>query len=78
VIPADQLPPPRVSMHESTTAMLEKCTDPLEDDKFFHTATVKSNGRITADGWYQDVRHLEFEFLDDIQYVDCVYLGGCF
>jgi hypothetical protein len=57
-------------MHESAADALEKCADTLEDDRNFHAATVKSNTRITADGWYQDVRHFEFEFGDDIQYVD--------
>jgi len=70
VIPAERIPPPRVSMGESTPDALDKFVDPLEDDKTFHTAIVKSNRRITANDWYQDVRHLEFDFEDDIQYAD--------
>jgi hypothetical protein len=70
IVPVDQLPPPRVSIHESTADSLEKCVDPLEHDKTFHVAMVRSNGRITADDWYQDVRHFEFDFGEDIQYAD--------
>jgi hypothetical protein len=76
VVPADQLPPPRVSMHQSTADALEKCVDPLEDDTTFHVATVRSNRRITADDWYQDVRQFDFDFGEDIQYADspCGYI----
>lgn len=68
--PADRLPPPRVSMNESTADALQKCVDPLEHDRTFRVATVKSNKRITANDWYQDVRHFEFQFGDHIQYAD--------
>ena len=27
------------------------------------------NQRITSDGWYQDVRHMEFELDSDVEYV---------
>lgn len=66
--PADRLPPPRVSMNESTADALQKCVDPLEHDRTFRVATVKSNKRITANDWYQDVRHFEFQFGDHIHY----------
>ena len=70
VVPADKLPPPRVALQGSTADALKRCTDPLEEDTNFHFATVKSNTRITADGWYQDVRHFEFELGNDLQCVD--------
>lgn len=70
VISEENVPPPRVSMTEATADALKVCTDPLQDDGTFHTALVKVNRRITADGWYQDVRHLEFDFEDDIRYVN--------
>lgn len=70
MVPADQLPPPRVAMHGSTSDALQRCIDPLEYDRAFHTATVKSNRRITTDDWYQDVRHFDFDFDDDIQYAE--------
>ncbi|KAF9463400.1 hypothetical protein BDZ94DRAFT_1164084 [Collybia nuda] len=66
IISSDEIPPPRVSLEETTHAALKECKDPLDEDKTFHTATVKQNKRITADDWYQDVRHLEFDFDDDI------------
>ncbi|KAG6878057.1 hypothetical protein C0993_000380 [Termitomyces sp. T159_Od127] len=44
--------------------------DPLQTDDTFHTATVRTNKRITPEGWYQDVRHFELEFKveDNIKY----------
>jgi sulfite reductase alpha subunit-like flavoprotein len=68
VVSADEVPPPRVALEETTLTALEECIDPLDDDETFHTATVKENKRITATDWYQDVRHLEFDLNDDIQY----------
>lgn len=68
IVSADEVPPPRVSLEETTLTALEECIDPLEEDETFHTATVKQNKRLTADDWYQDVRHLEFDFDDDVQY----------
>ncbi|KZT36248.1 riboflavin synthase domain-like protein [Sistotremastrum suecicum HHB10207 ss-3] len=32
-------------------------------------ATLTRNERLTAESWYQDVRHLEFDFSDPIKYV---------
>ncbi|KAG1797022.1 riboflavin synthase domain-like protein [Suillus plorans] len=42
--------------------------DPLDEDTKFHTASVKCNRRITAEDWFQNVRHFEFSFKDDIKY----------
>ena len=69
VVPTDRLPPPRVALYGSTADALEKCADPLEDDRNFYSATVKGNTRITVEGWYQDVRHLEFEFSNNLRCV---------
>ncbi|KAG2137490.1 riboflavin synthase domain-like protein [Suillus clintonianus] len=65
-IPAGR-PPPRVSLSnlESGTSL---SPDPLDEDKKFHTASVKCNRRITAEDWFQDVRHFEFSFEDSIKY----------
>lgn len=67
IVSEDEVPPARVSLEETTADSLKECSDPLENDKLFHTATIKVNKRITAEDWYQDVRHLEFDFKDDIQ-----------
>jgi sulfite reductase alpha subunit-like flavoprotein len=69
MVPNDRLPPARVSMVDTSTNTLEDLFDPLEEDPNYHIATVKYNERITAEKWYQDVRHLEFDLEDDIQYV---------
>ncbi|TFK27310.1 riboflavin synthase domain-like protein [Coprinopsis marcescibilis] len=65
-----EMPPPRVSLHDSNVTQddLRKANDPLEADKRYYAATVQANRRITAADWYQDVRHFEFKFEDDIQY----------
>jgi sulfite reductase alpha subunit-like flavoprotein len=42
--------------------------DPLEAEHNYFKAVVSCNRRITADDWYQDVRHLEFTFSDNILY----------
>lgn len=65
-IPAGR-PPPRVSLSNLVSdASLNP--DPLDEDAKFHTALVKCNRRITAEDWFQDVRHFEFSFEDDIEY----------
>ncbi|GLB44575.1 putative component of the cytosolic iron-sulfur (Fe-S) protein assembly (CIA) machinery [Lyophyllum shimeji] len=76
VIPETSIPPPRVAIDVAPETEAERKTgepetdDLLEADKAFHTAVVRENTRLTAEGWYQDVRHLEFEFdgRDNIQY----------
>lgn len=42
---------------------------PVADVPGYYEATLSANERITAEGWNQDVRHFEFDFDDDIQYV---------
>lgn len=68
VISAENIPPSRVTLGEdSKNSIFKECNDPLEMDNKYHTATVKCNRRITTEDWNQDVRHFEFDFLDDIQ-----------
>ncbi|KAG1816741.1 flavoprotein-like protein [Suillus subaureus] len=64
-IPAGR-PPPRVSFSNLGSDTFPN-PDPLDEDKKFHTASVKCNRRITAEDWFQDVRHFEFSFEDDIK-----------
>ncbi len=65
-LPLDTVPPPRMAMTKSSE---EESMDPLVQDAVYHLATLKCNKRITADDWYQDVRHFQFSFEEDIQYV---------
>lgn len=64
---AEDKPPPRISVQIVSDAAFKDYKDPLGVDKGYHTASVKVNRRITALDWYQDVRHFEFEFKEDIQ-----------
>lgn len=52
-----------------TATNSKSSNDPLTEDPDYHNATLKSNTRITASDWFQDVRHLEFTFDEDIQCV---------
>ncbi|KAG8833491.1 NAPDH-dependent diflavin reductase [Serendipita sp. 399] len=65
ILPASQLPSP--------SAILTFVQDdvprpllPVEPVTQYHEASLLSNKRITADGWYQDVRHLQFYFTDPV------------
>lgn len=69
VISASDTPPPRASLSIVPEGADEHSEIPLNTDKEFHTATINCNRRITAADWSQDVRHLEFEFVDNIQFV---------
>ena len=64
----DGLPPPRVSITDADANALTACEEPLENDPQHHVATVSCNRRITAEDWYQDVRHFELEFDGDVRY----------
>ncbi|KAG6829230.1 hypothetical protein H0H92_005232 [Tricholoma furcatifolium] len=76
VVPESTIPPPRVAIKDLAEVSSEGGTlnakedDPLQLDQLFHTAVVRANKRITTEGWYQDVRHLDLEFKpeDNIQY----------
>ena len=68
VVPAtpSDLPPPRVTMtlKDDTDSSIP---DPLSLDKQHHMAKLRYNRRITSPDWYQDVRHLELSFDDEIR-----------
>ncbi|KAK0239927.1 hypothetical protein EDD85DRAFT_823794 [Armillaria nabsnona] len=64
-LPLDTVPPPRMAMTKSNE---EESLDPLVHDAVYHLATLKCNKRITAEDWYQDVRHFQFSFEEDIHY----------
>ncbi|KAI0920248.1 hypothetical protein AcV5_010040 [Taiwanofungus camphoratus] len=64
ILPDTTLPPPRVSITNTGKAPPYM----FIQDSDCHIATVLCNRRITAEDWYQDVRHFEFEFDDDIRY----------
>ncbi|KAG5643125.1 hypothetical protein DXG03_001551 [Asterophora parasitica] len=71
VVPEASIPPARVTIAEVQEKTKEQApADLLQTDSMFHTVVVRENTRITGEGWYQDVRHLEFEFdsKDDIRY----------
>jgi sulfite reductase alpha subunit-like flavoprotein len=73
-IPADR-PPPRVSIGDVTSdAILNPY--PLDEDEKYHTASVKCNKRTTAEDWFQDVRHFEFSFKEDIKYWSWSFLSA--
>ncbi|TFY74580.1 hypothetical protein EWM64_g9432 [Hericium alpestre] len=65
---ADALPPPRVSIIDALPDELIHTQDPLLQDVLYHNAKVLRNERITAEDWYQDVRHFELQCEDDIAY----------
>jgi sulfite reductase alpha subunit-like flavoprotein len=67
ITPANDVPPPRVSLTSTSQATLDHLQDPLKADLQYHRGIVKTNARITADDWYQDVRHIELEFEDNVQ-----------
>lgn len=63
----DSLPPPRVSIEEASPGALLETVDSLETDPSYYSVTLSCNTRITAEDWYQDVRHLEFDFEEDVR-----------
>ncbi|KAH9837670.1 riboflavin synthase domain-like protein [Rhodofomes roseus] len=65
---ADSLPLPRVSILDADASTPAPCRTPLDDDPQHYTATVSCNRRITAEDWYQDVRHFELDFDEDVRY----------
>lgn len=69
IIPIDKVPPPRISLKDVPQSGLNSSSsDPTTTETTFHQAVVKANDRITAQDWFQDVRHIELDFEDDIQY----------
>ena len=61
----DGLPPPRVAITDADKNAQITRKDPLVADREYHSATVVVNRRLTAEDWYQDVRHFEFELAED-------------
>ena len=69
VIPPGELYPPRMKLKKMPKKNLQEIINPLESVQGYHMATVQCNRRITADDWFQDVRHIEFKIAEDVQYV---------
>jgi hypothetical protein len=67
VTPATDVPPPRVLLSPAPQKKLEEHRDLFEMDMLYHQGVVRVNGRITAEDWYQAVRHIEIEFDHEIQ-----------
>ncbi|KAI0798150.1 riboflavin synthase domain-like protein [Abortiporus biennis] len=68
VPPFDSRPPARVKLAEVDKAKLSSVADPLAADEHYHIGTIVRNDRLTAPDWFQDVRHIEFDFDEKIQY----------
>ncbi|PFH47620.1 hypothetical protein AMATHDRAFT_82115 [Amanita thiersii Skay4041] len=60
-------PPPRVRLTR-IEATSDKNQPQIPSRESRYQAKVKCNTRITATDWFQDVRHLELDFDQDIQY----------
>ena len=69
LLPAEELPTPRVTILPATREHLQDERDPLLGDDRYHTFELTTNERITADDWYQEVRHLVLRCGDDLAYV---------
>jgi sulfite reductase alpha subunit-like flavoprotein len=61
------IPPSRVTLVRSDAVANKSSVDLLLRDEKYCLGKVKCNERITSRDWYQDVRHLEFEFDEEIQ-----------
>lgn len=60
------VPQPRVTLKQEDGACVS-ISSPLSLDKGYHAAKLRCNRRITSPDWYQDVRHIEFSFEEDIR-----------
>ncbi len=69
LLPAEELPMPRVTILPVTREDLQNERDLLLGDDRYHTFELTTNERITADDWYQEVRHLVLRCGDDLAYV---------
>jgi hypothetical protein len=68
---------PRVVFLSATSEELQDASDLLLYDDRYHTFELIGNNRISADDWYQDVRHFQFRCQDDIAYaLFCAFLPG--
>lgn len=68
-LPAEELPTPRVALLPANSEELQSTPDPLVFNDRYYIFELVKNERITADDWYQDVRHFEFQCQDDLTYV---------
>jgi len=69
-ISSDVLPPvvpfPRITLSNSISGTSKFAANDSQLPQLL-PATVQTNKRITSPDWYQDVRHLEFTFDQDIE-----------
>ncbi|TRM58748.1 riboflavin synthase domain-like protein [Schizophyllum amplum] len=71
VASSSERPPPRVTFKPvaldgpPTSPAL---ADPLAADPDYFTATLSANRRLTAEDWWQDVRHFDFAVPEGVQY----------
>ncbi|KAL0952815.1 hypothetical protein HGRIS_007040 [Hohenbuehelia grisea] len=73
-----EAPPPRIKIRaiaEPSSSDLNPPPEGFETPErvgpsliSYYAVKVAKNTRITASDWYQDVRHLEFDFAEDIRY----------
>lgn len=59
-------PPPRITTRDVLSE--EKPITPFDTDQIYFDVTVRCNRRITAEDWFQDVRHFELVSDRDISY----------
>jgi hypothetical protein len=65
-LPANQLLPPRAKVTIQETGTVKQIY-PTEPATVYRNATLLSNDRITNSDWYQDVRHLVFQFDEKVE-----------
>ena len=66
----EAIPPPRISIVNKDTPPLQRAVpEKFEPSPDYHPATLRRIERITSVDWSQDVRHIEFEFDEDIEFV---------
>ena len=66
-ISVDKGPPPRVLLKNVAESIWDSSyPESANSQTSSYKAVVKVNNRITAQDWFQDVRHIEFDFEDDI------------
>ncbi|TFK47130.1 riboflavin synthase domain-like protein [Heliocybe sulcata] len=63
--PSD-IPPPRATFVPASP--ISGSSDPRLSNPRYHQATLRVNKRVTAEDWWQDVRHFEFEFEREVHY----------
>ena len=67
-ISANKCPPPRVLLKDMAQSLWDSSySDSVKMETTSHKAVVKVNDRITTQDWFQDVRHIELDFEDDIK-----------